>query len=120
MSVVNNNSRATQINLDPFATQPQMETKPQSPIQEQAQSYQEEPKPQAKEENTISYEDYKKEFKNQSLTLSKHNLAILKVLSKMQHITQAKLLDDILENHFKAVKFDEKIQNMIKEQENLI
>ena len=84
--------------------------------EEQKPQVQEQQKPQEPQKDLpkTTFDDIKQEYKYQTLTITKSNLAYLKIISKIKHITQTNLINDILTEYFKAQNYDDEIENSVK------
>lgn len=116
------NTRFKNMQTDPFGDEekkPQVQEQAQAPIQEQTKPQEQEP-PKTTIDTLNSVAQLKKVYKNQTYSLSKRNIALIKVLSNLQKISQTNCLDNILDDYYKRANFDDEIIKMIDSTEKMI
>ena len=114
------NTRFKNMQTDPFGEEEKTQApKPQAQEQPQAQEPQkDQPKTTIESLNNIA--NLKKVYKNQTYSLSKRNIALIKVISNLQKISQTNCLDNILDEYYNKSNFDDEIKKMIETQERMI
>lgn len=124
MSVLEN-SRAKNVNMNPFAEKPQPQEQPkmEQNTENQVNNAEITPKPQENSADApkITLENYAdKEFVVRTMSISKNNLAFIKVMSKLEHLTQQDYLDKIINEYKNGLNLGEDIKQKIQNQQKAL